>query len=229
LTGPSAGRAQVQVFAGTSAEVQARIDAGQCSVMAVVGYGSGAAGALKGVPLSVAVPLEPMAGSPDRELWFSKDRAQYGSVHGVAYARSDDAVFGHLSIAQLDETFEHTAQRAYAQLLCALDELGCPHLLRVWNYFPSINADEQGMERYQRFCIGRHRAFEHHYRNRMIERLPAASAIGTRDSNLIIYFIAARDLGQHLENPRQVSAYCYPKKYGPASPTFSRASVKHWA
>lgn len=227
--GASAGRAQIQVFAGTGAEVQSRIDAGQCNVMAVVGYGSGAAAALRGAPLSIHVPLESAAGSPDRELWFSQDKVQHGTAHGVAYARSHDAVFGCLSVRQGDETLEHTAQRAYAQLLRALDELGSPHLLRVWNFFASINADEQGMERYQRFCVGRHRAFEHHYRNRMIERLPAASAIGTRDSDLIVYFVASRELGQHLENPRQVSAYCYPRQYGPSSPTFSRATVKHWA
>ncbi len=227
LTGAAASRAQIGVFAGHRDEVRARLDA-ISAPMAVISYGSNAE-AFDGVPLNICVPLEPVAGGPETEIWYAQGKVTTGTSHGVAYAQADDAVIGYLSLAQGNETLEGTAQRAYAQILSALDEVGCPHLLRVWNYFSAINADEQGMERYQRFCVGRHRAFEHHYRNRMIERLPAASAIGTSDSELIVYFIASRNPGQHLENPRQVSAYCYPKEYGPASPTFSRATVKHWA
>ena len=38
-----------------------------------------------------------------------------------------------------------------------------------------------------------------------------------------IAFMAGRVAPQYLENPRQVSAFDYPPKYGPRSPTFSRA------
>ena len=31
-----------------------------------------------------------------------------------------------------------------------------------------------------------------------------------------------------LENPRQTSAFLYPRQYGPVSPAFSRATVKDW-
>jgi chorismate lyase/3-hydroxybenzoate synthase len=37
--------------------------------------------------------------------------------------------------------------------------------------------------------------------------------------------MAGREPGTMLENPRQVSAYDYPRRYGPAAPSFSRAAV----
>ncbi len=32
-----------------------------------------------------------------------------------------------------------------------------------------------------------------------------------------------------MENPRQVSAFRYPREHGPVGPSFSRATLKHWA
>jgi chorismate lyase/3-hydroxybenzoate synthase len=43
---------------------------------------------------------------------------------------------------------------------------------------------------------------------------------------LKIHFLAARQPGTHVENPRQVSAYEYPLIYGPRSPSFARASLR---
>src|SRR5262249_21778056 len=48
---------------------------------------------------------------------------------------------------------------------------------------------------------------------------------GIRDGRRIlrVYWIAARVAGVALENPRQVSAWRYPRQYGPTAPTFARA------
>jgi chorismate lyase/3-hydroxybenzoate synthase len=56
---------------------------------------------------------------------------------------------------------------------------------------------------------------------------PAATAIGRRDGSPIlqVYWLAARRAGLPLENPRQLSAYRYPRQYGPAAPSFSRAML----
>jgi chorismate lyase/3-hydroxybenzoate synthase len=43
---------------------------------------------------------------------------------------------------------------------------------------------------------------------------------------LTIHFLAARQPGTHVENPRQVSAYDYPRVYGPRSPSFARATLR---
>jgi len=57
--------------------------------------------------------------------------------------------------------------------------------------------------------------------------LPAATAIGRRDGvrTLQVYWLAARVPGTPVENPRQVSAYRYPRQYGPQPPSFARAMV----
>jgi chorismate lyase/3-hydroxybenzoate synthase len=39
---------------------------------------------------------------------------------------------------------------------------------------------------------------------------------------LQVYGLAARHPGTPVENPRQVSAWRYPRQYGPTAPTFAR-------
>ena len=99
--------------------------------------------------------------------------------------------------------------------------------MRIWNYFPEITRDDGGLDRYQCFCRGRFEALERYY-GEFDRKLPSASAVGTQGGGLVIYFIAAREAGQHRENPRQISAYHYPPQYGPKSPSFARATLKRW-
>jgi len=42
---------------------------------------------------------------------------------------------------------------------------------------------------------------------------------------VVVYFLAGRTAPTFLENPRQVSAYHYPRQYGSHSPVFSRATL----
>jgi chorismate lyase/3-hydroxybenzoate synthase len=108
-----------------------------------------------------------------------------------------------------------------------LQRLGYRHWLRAWNVLSSINDGPCDRERYRRFVVGRHRAFA---RTPGFEHsLPAATALGARDEpGLTIAFLASRVPGIQVENPRQVSAFAYPRIYGPASPSFSRAILQHW-
>ena len=107
----------------------------------------------------------------------------------------------------------------------ALDALGYPHLLRVWNYLPDINVESGGMERYRQFNSARQHVLRE--RGRALSgSVPAASALGAaRGSPLLVYFLAGRTPARFVENPRQVSAYDYPRQYGPHSPVFSRAAL----
>ncbi len=100
--------------------------------------------------------------------------------------------------------------------------------LEVWRSTESlqINAEAQGLERYRAFCLGRYQAIDSW--NFVSEQLPVATAIGSRAEGRLIYFLAARQPGIQIENPRQVSAFHYPPQYGPKSPGFSRATVKNW-
>ena len=111
----------------------------------------------------------------------------------------------------------------YTRIFQYIDHHGYRNLLRVWHYFPQINDDENGLERYRSFNIGRHAAFVANGRTIGEEHVPAASALGSNSGSLVIYFIARRQPGKPVENPRQISAYHYPKLFGPRSPIFVRA------
>jgi enamine deaminase RidA (YjgF/YER057c/UK114 family) len=161
------------------------------------------------------------------EAWMAPTPVTRDVLHGVNIARTDDLLFGCVSVTQADDvSLEDVTRVAYCRIFDCIDAAGMPYLNRAWHYLPAINSPEQSMERYRRFSVGRHDAFVE--KGRTIERdAPAASALGSpqtaANASLVIYFAATKTRGTPLENPRQVSAYRYPKDYGPRSPTFARA------
>ena len=134
-------------------------------------------------------------------------------LHGCAEI-DDAAVPGGLQAA---------ARQAYRDLFEVLAASRCPALLRLWNTVPRITADDGRGERYWQFNAGRRQAFVDAQRS-VLDGAPAASALGTTTGPLRVYFLAGRRAPLAIENPRQVSAYRYPERYGPHSPTFSRAA-----
>ncbi|MGH8572277.1 MAG: hypothetical protein ACREX8_06840, partial [Gammaproteobacteria bacterium] len=137
----------------------------------------------------------------------------------IRLAMNGVVLFGHLpAIESPGDSLDALVYRSYRAILGETRALGYPHLLRVWNYFPGINREQAGLERYQQFCLGRYRAFgevQSDFRRSDFRRhLPAATAIGTRSGPVQIYFLAGKTHGLHVENPRQVSAYKYPPLYG---------------
>jgi chorismate lyase/3-hydroxybenzoate synthase len=175
--------------------------------------------------LSVALPL---LGPEDLvEVWRTPACVERGREGGVFYAAGGEMLFGYLL---MDEEgtggIAAAARAAYQQVLHAIAARGYPYLVRIWNYFPAINVEAGGLERYRAFCVGRYDAFTAAGFDE--QRLAAASAIGTCAPGLLLYFIAAKAPPSPVENPRQVSAYRYPTLYGPRTPLFSRAIVKCW-
>ena len=132
-------------------------------------------------------------------------------------------LFGSLSFDRVDD-LEAVTRDAYARLIEHVRGAGYPFFLRMWNHVGSINDFDGGQERYQLFCAGRHDAFVEAGYHHNVD-LPSASAVGMPGRGLIIYFLAAAEAGVQVENPRQVSAYDYPPRYGPKSPSFSRVTV----
>lgn len=190
-------------------------------ILCVVGFGARRHSVNPDCPaLWVDVPV--LGNDAVYEVWKSdKPVKQYqdGSITGAA---NEDVLFGCMSV-QFDskDDLSEVVQHAYSCIFDFLQRSTCPNLLRVWNYFPEINAVENGMERYHSFSVGRHEAFVRY--NRRVEDSPAACALGSQGGPLIIYFLASRFSGVQIENPLQTSAYNYPSQYGPRSPTFSRA------
>jgi chorismate lyase/3-hydroxybenzoate synthase len=161
------------------------------------------------------------------ELWTSPQPVVAERSGPLVFARNRDLLFGCFTAESPADfaVFEAQVQEAYARLLTLVDVEGYPHLLRMWNYFPGVGERQGALDRYMVFSRGRHRAIQAHYGGRFTGRLPAASAVGSRHGGLVIYFLAGRQPGRHRENPRQMSAYCYPAQYGPKSPSFARATL----
>jgi chorismate lyase / 3-hydroxybenzoate synthase len=115
------------------------------------------------------------------------------------------------------------AELAYERVFALLRETGGPPLLRLWNYLPRINEEAGGaLERYRQFNIGRQAAFVA-AGERAFEGAPAACALGKRGGPLSVRYLAGPARALALENPRQVPAWAYSRRWGPKSPTFSRA------
>jgi chorismate lyase/3-hydroxybenzoate synthase len=137
-------------------------------------------------------------------------------------AQSEDFLWAVAEL-QAEQDLLQQAQAVYELLLRTVQEAGKPHLLRLWNYLPRINAVEQGEERYQTFNRGRRRAFAAAGLSVGVGA-PAACALGTVQGTLRVAVLAGRQPVTAIENPRQVSAYDYPRQYGVEPPLFSRAA-----
>ncbi len=182
--------------------------------------------------LAISVNMKQLIDPPLVEIWTSSLPVSTHTVKGVHVASNEEVVFGSIQGEDLNGIgLEGDVYSAYSRVFNTLSLLGYPHLYRMWNYFSAINAEQEGLERYKRFCIGRHRAFSEHYRE-FQSLLPAASAVGTPSGPFQLYFLAGRQKAAHIENPRQISAYDYPRIYGPKSPSFARAtciSMASWS
>lgn len=162
------------------------------------------------------------APGPLAEIWHTGRPVEVGVYDGFQY--SHDGEFAIVTL-QLDATafadIERATRSAYVHLDGLLVRLGYPHWLRVWNFLAHITAGDGDQERYRRFNSGRHSALA--LKGDFEARLPAASAIGMRSGGFTLCCLASRSAGVPIENPRQVSAFRYPRQYGPRSPSFARA------
>ncbi|MDG4867778.1 hypothetical protein P8631_07165 [Guyparkeria sp. 1SP6A2] len=174
------------------------------------------------------LPLQWLGGDPDRAVEaFAVDQAvETTTDSNLCLATSHGFAFG---VIGLDETLGLATgtERAYRRLFDVLEQSDKPHLWRVWQYLPAINATDPhtGMERYRLFNQGRSAAFAAAGHN-VADSAPAACALGCDDTERgRLIFLAADKASIPIENPRQVAAYHYPPAYGPRSPIFARAIV----
>lgn len=196
---------------------------GMSETLAVFGFGALApSSAAIDDPRYLHVPLSPLreAAAP-YEVWRSAGPVATGREGAIRYSHDGALMFGVLEWEEPDGGILHASAHAYAALVAFWRDGDYPHLLRIWNYFDAITEGEGDGERYRQFCVGRVQGLG----DVDTRTLPAATAIGSRDGRRVlqVYWLAAREPGLPLENPRQVSAYRYPREYGPQSPTFARA------
>lgn len=200
----------------------------QAPVLAALRFGVKTTSTLGDAALTIDVRLEPLQGPPTAELWFASGpvrTGQWSDTYGVQirYAQDEHHLF---AVLELDERTHGgillTAERAYAAIQAFQEQSAFRHLLRMWNYMDAINDGAGDMERYRQFCVGRGRGL-----GIVTQAYPSASALGRHipDHLLQVFWLAGKVPGKAIENPRQVSAYHYPRVHGPVSPTFARALV----
>ena len=156
------------------------------------------------------------------ELWQVDGPVRCGMEGALRWSTGGGWLFAAI---ELDER-EHggtlaTARQAYDMLHRFVAGRDARHVLRVWNYIGAINDGEGDAERYKRFCEGRAAGMGDFF----AEGFPAATAIGHHGETplLQVYLLASDQPGVRVENPRQVSAWRYPRQYGSTPPSFARA------
>jgi chorismate lyase/3-hydroxybenzoate synthase len=190
-------------------------------LLAAFGFGD-AAPALPADPRYLRVSL-PAWGDAPFECWCVRGDVRSGRKDGIAFSDDGTLQFGALDVADHGD-IETAAAQAYARLQAWLDGSAYRHPLRVWNYMDAITDGDGDGERYRRFCVGRARGIG---RALAPAELPAATAIGhpQPSGRFQLYWLAARQPGTALENPRQIQAWRYPRQYGPQPPGFARAML----
>jgi len=220
----------------TPAQLPAICDPWWDSVLGLAEFGRQPLGGAPGQVPMARVAMAPIhTGDNVCEVWRAAAPMRGGRVGPINYRANDQILFGCLAIPERDSSLmqrtegrgslEEATTRAYQDIFRVLDATGFRQLVRIWNYVPAINEHSGNCERYWQFNTARHEGFlaRHHA---IAHTVPAASALGTPSGgHLVIYFLASATKIRTFENPRQVSAYRYPKQYGPCSPTFSRAAL----
>lgn len=100
--------------------------------------------------------------------------------------------------------------------------------VRLWNFLPGIcEPVADGLDRYRVFNMARHRAFEAWFGAGALSSglLPTASCVGHHGSTIAVHALGAVRAATPVENPRQIPAFAYSKKFGPRPPCFSRAGL----
>ena len=168
------------------------------------------------------LPLEQLEGHGLEEWWLKGDVTPRTGSEGVQAV----AAGGLLLCEAVDPVASNpraSALELYDQLLDFLAANAFPHVVKGWNYLSDINEGRGDEERYKQFCIGRGEVLDRAWNQ---DYLPAGTGVGGGPgTGLRVTLLASRVRPEIIENPRQVSAFQYPRQYGPKSPSFSRAAV----
>lgn len=173
-----------------------------------------------GIHTRVAAPR--LAGR-EAEIVFEGDQESLVQEQaGFHLLRQGERLAG-VAVQRIRGDLDDASYRLYSNLFGALGETHHPY--RIWHYVPAINGETNGLENYRLFNIGRHQAFADRFGDQAPQRMPAASAVGVQDDQLVIAFVAGTAVPVFLENPEQMPAYRYPDSYGPQPPSFARAAI----
>ncbi len=179
----------------------------------------------EGNPAVVWVPLRPLGASSSCEIWTGDGAVEVDLAGGIGVVANPDHVLAHAHLSVSPHTdIAAATQSLYTALVSRVRGLRYAHLVRIWNFLPDINHGSGDDEVYARFNHGRAIAFDR--LGLHPGQYPAATGIGgLPGSPFTVILLASRSEPLAIENPRQVSAYQYPRQYGIRSPAFARAMI----
>ena len=179
-------------------------------------------------PRCLRIDLEPLGGTAHAEVWRGCGQARLGTSGPIRHVDDGQHFAGWLNLEEqrFGGLLEAT-EAAYLAILGLHADSPYRHVCRIWNFIEAINEGDGDEERYRQFCLGRARAFAASRGGPPGIGYPAASAVGKQGGtrSLQVCWFAMREPGIAIENPRQTSAFHYPRRYGPAAPSFSRAMI----
>jgi len=173
-------------------------------------------------PRYLQVALEAFDAPAPLELWQVDGPVECGRHDALRWSAGEGWLFVAIELDEREHGgTEACAEAAYAALRDFVAGRAESHVVRIWNYLGAINRGDGDAERYKHFCNGRARGMGTCF----ADGFPAATAIGHLgdENHLQIYLLACDQPGQRVENPRQVSAWRYPRQYGRTPPSFARA------
>lgn len=216
----------ITTLPGLTCHFEDNLPAVSDGVLAVISHAhSSAAPSLRmGSPaLRISVP---QARANERvEVWRTGRDVVSGHHDDLVYAYDGHYLFCG-GRTRHDENYAVATENMYLQAFDLIERMGYPEVARMWNIVGGITAPIEGRagtDRYGEFCQARARAFGQ--RGLVTGDMPAATGIGGHDGHTTVYLLATRSPDiVRIENPRQVSAYEYPDRYGAQSPSFARAA-----
>ena len=118
-------------------------------------------------------------------------------------------------------TFQQRVFEAYQTVFEEIEARAPSQPVRFWAFVPGIHDDlGAGLDRYMAFNAGRYGAFAAHFGRPTVfgRSVPTASAVGVQGNQFVLHCLAAAQPGAPVENPRQVPAYHYSRRFGPMPP-----------
>ena len=188
----------------------------------LMGFHFGAGPTRHDHPAIVSLRLQPIGREQLFESWWYKGEIKFTKFGSVRIAECQDYTVAIVQKKNAPQkNFRAHTRQAYRELLAAVRSTKHSKMVKVWNYFDDINTGDNDSEKYRQFSIGRAEVFQD--LGISDQDTPCGTAIGTlKGSGISLIALASNQDFCRVENPRQVSAFHYPRIYGPSTPKFSR-------
>ncbi|MBS62999.1 hypothetical protein [Salinisphaera sp.] len=170
-------------------------------------------------------PLISLGGDFDQESWQITAPLERGQTEGWEYVVGGGFAFAALHIddgenIESPQQIQQAAIDTYGALFRLQRRLGLGQVQRIWHWLSNVTAGTGDDERYRRFCLGRGQALDAAPHGMPV--LPPATLVSSHRRGLRMHALLGDTPVHAIENPRQVSAYAYPRDYGRRAPAFAR-------